>query len=221
MRTCALISISLLCAAVFGQQMFWNLNQDTAVPASAFDVGFDFRQTAGYLPSGDPVCCTYVVNTTSYGTSRPVNGSSATFGWEILGGGDSRDRSLAYDPRLAGVAGIADDGSTQAVFRLDLPSPGTYKVYLGSADMICNDQRLYLQVQDGTSAFITFTDLSVQGCSVADATGTIYSAANWVTSQQAVTHTFSSTILRVVLGPTTFVTSAYGSNICHLRVVKQ
>jgi hypothetical protein len=193
--------------------------------AQGFDVGFDFRSTSGYVT--DAACCTYVLGNgggtvTTYPTTRTVNGTSVTFGWETYDiNMDARDRSATYDARAAGIQFVANTSAQQQTFRVDLPSSGSYKIQLLVGDPGgTNAQRNYLYVYDNAS--LVFTLNGTAPCSTdtshfADVNCSALSpSANLGTLASSSALSFASTILRVKIGTTG--TDSNSSTIVHLRI---
>lgn len=214
------LSLLLLFCLLSPQSILKPIFQAPPASGGSFDVGFDFRATQIFVT--DPSCCTYEISTTvDYPTTRTVNGSSVTFGWEsITGSGtfSTRDRSSGNDPRIAGVTQVTNDGTSTATFRVDLPNTGAYKIGLGFGDAT-SAQNTTLAVEDTSSAFITLSAVATTGTQYVDAAGNVWtSSATWVSSNVTVAHTFSSTILRLKLGP---LSSTRSSVISHLRITKQ
>ena len=196
--------------------------QKPSTTAPAFDVAFDFRATQAYV--SDPAYATHqLVNSSGvpaemYPTTRTVNGSAVTFGWESgttnLGAG--RDRSSSADARLAGINQVGAAKSGNAVWRLDLPAAGTSDLDLAVGDA-GNAQVQNVEIQDGTTAVISIANVATTAGAFIDASGTLRSsAANWVAAHAPRRITFSSTIVRVVLKPP----SASSSTIAHVRVTR-
>ncbi|MGH9522707.1 MAG: hypothetical protein ACRD3E_09270 [Terriglobales bacterium] len=214
---------AVLCISVVGQM--WPNPGPGQIPRAAtvvFDAGFDFRATSTYVT--DPAFATYqVVNSggvpaETYPTTRTVNGAAATFGWEsgTTNLGPGRDRSSSVDARLAGVNQVAAAKPGNAVWRLELPAAGAYDVDLAVGDAT-SSQVENVEIQDGTAAVISFTNVSVSAGAFLDASGVVRStAANWVANHATRRITFLTTTLRVVLKPPT----ASSSTIAHLRVTR-
>lgn len=160
--------------------------------------GFNFRATSGFVVDGTNE--TYVLQNTAYPTTTVINGESVTYGWES-GTVSSADRSTAAGdaPELSGVNFDAP-GNGNAVFRIDLPATGAYTVRVGAGDAGgTNDVNFILE--DGTTAFVTSTDKgSTAADSFYDAALNLWTSGTaWHSSNVAVSHTFTSTILRFVL----------------------
>jgi hypothetical protein len=178
----------------------------------SFDAQINFRSTAGYVTDGEgQTYCT----ANGYPTVR----AGLTFGWES---GDSasyrRDRSTAYDVRLAGINHRPNTG-TQHVFRLDLPSPGKYAVGLAIGDATYLQEYQYLQVLDDSTPRITIDEPSGTGIAhFLDAAGNDHVAADWPDSHGVVAVEFGSAILRLVLGSPSSQDGS--STLAHLRVVQ-
>jgi hypothetical protein len=182
--------------------------------AATWDVGFNFRATAGYVSDPSPTTAA-IMGATPYPTTRTVNGQTVTFGWETLGTGYlARDRSATVDARLAGINCQLNNGST-STFRVDLPAAGNYTVSLALGDAVGgNPQNNYATVVDGSAAVISINALT-SSSTFADATGALLGIAPWLSGAQSVQRSFSSTILRMQLGGRS---DAVFSCAVHLRV---
>lgn len=163
--------------------------------APAFNAGFDFRATAGYVTDVAPN--TYVLASDTYPTSR----GGFTFGWESTTGLDSRDRSTGVDSRLAGINFKPNSDTVTDTFRVDLPLAGTYNIRLALGDGTTSAQTNYVVVKDTSTALITFAPIATGG-NFADAAGNLWSPANWPANNVAVSEAFATTILRIVIGGT-------------------
>jgi hypothetical protein len=178
-----------------------------------WDVGFDFRATQTFVV--DPSYATFITTGTNvYPTTRTVNGQQITFGWEsqsvsIL----SRDRGTWADPRLAGINCQPNDGNT-SVFRVDLPSAGTYAIGLATGDGVGNNpMNNHLSIASGSTSVLSL--LVDSGNDFGDASGQRWSAGAWPASNVEVQRTFAGTILRMTLGG---VTDSNLTCMAHLRV---
>jgi len=166
----------------------------TVTAASAWQQGFDFRDTANYVtdPSGD----TYVLPTTVYPTQR----NGVTFGWEktsLVGG---RDRTRNVDPRLAGI-NFASNGAP-ATFDVDLPSPGTYNLSLALGDAGYQQCWVQCQVQffDGSTLLATVSGGTIALGYFYDAQGNKWSSSAWATSNVPQLVTLQGTRLTMSVG---------------------
>lgn len=98
----------------------------------AFDFGFNFRQTAGFVT--DPAYAAPVLGEASPTTYTNGNGLSINAGWSVSLGATTINAAAANDPRIAGVNYHANDAAGPH-FDVDLssgsaPGSGTYKVDL-------------------------------------------------------------------------------------------
>ena len=132
-------------------------------------VGFNFRQTLGYVTDG--AGDTFVSNSEIY---------SATpgYGWNASPSG-SRNRSTANGPRLAG---IVYTGGNQN-FRYDLPNgPGLYRIKAGFFDPGGSANPTDWDFRDGVTKFAEVRGIVSDGGAGVDgkdATGTNLSYADW------------------------------------------
>ena len=166
----------------------------TVTAASAWQQGFDFRNTAKFVT--DPPGSTYVLPTTAY----PTVVGGVTFGWvktALLGG---RDRSTSVDPRLAGM-NYANNGSP-ATFDVDLPSPGTYSIALALGDAGYQQCWVQCQIQffDGSTLLATVSGGTIPLGYFYDAQGDKWSAAAWPSSNLPQLITLSGTRLTMIVG---------------------
>jgi hypothetical protein len=113
----------------------------------AFDIGFDFRSTAGYVT--DPSYGDFVGPTDSYPTTYTnVDGFSINAGWETLPT-SGVDISASNDPRIAGAhrasAGTGDDYFTVDLSSGSAPGAGDYTVdiALGGDNGVVASLKLY------------------------------------------------------------------------------
>lgn len=166
--------------------------------------GIPFRSTQAYV-------------TDVAGDDPEYNGTAAyprtTAQGNVVGWETAVPSPYYYENYLANnVSSLAGDQvtygqSSTRTYRFDLPATGSYSIQLAYGGGIATNNNIYLQ--DGTSTFATPSNVSgsFSSNSYADATGTVYTGANltaaqnaWVAGQTAITHTFTTTILRVVIG---------------------
>lgn len=171
--------------------------------------GFDFRDTEPFVTSVAPN--TYVIN----GDTYPVTRNGVTFGDEVGGAAQPRDRNAGINPSLAGCWFV--DPPSLVTFRVDLIDPGEYIINGAFGDAsesrtnaivrVYDDLTLLFSI-DHTSGFTTSENLW------RDATDNLRSDTTWPGSNASRTETFATTTLRVVLGDGV---SRFGF-IAHLRV---
>lgn len=178
--------------------------------------GFNFRATSGYVTDGANE--TYVLGSaTAYPTTRTVNGESVTFGWETAPTGTAKDRSTAaqYAPELSGVnqePGLAGP----PVFRVDLPTAGTYSINVGAGDASFANYANF-QVVDNATTLITGGPTSISAGTFMDATGVVRtSGTDWHANNAASSQTFASTICRLQMPYT--ATGAQSSVIAYFAL---
>jgi hypothetical protein len=187
----------------------------TTVAAGWTDIGFNFRNSSGYVTDGTYE--TYVLP----GTTYPTTAKSATFGF-VSANASGADTNSAYDRRIAG-SGRTLNG-TQKTFQIDLPSAGTYKIWLALGDPAASRVYQYLQVLDTSTAVLTLDYTSgSNGTSTGqwyDASGTLRTSTTaWVNNNASATVTFSTTTAYVKLGMASGG-SGYTA-ISHFRMQKQ
>jgi hypothetical protein len=183
------------------------------VASAQWAKGFDFRNTSAYVT--DPTNSTYVLaGSTLYPTTR----NGVTFGWDSSTSLTSVNRSTSVDARLAGINYIVNNVAAVRTFTVTLPAPGQYSIQLALGDEN-SGQHIYCTVQDSSTVLLTFNNVVVAGGSFVDATGTTYTAATWPTSETAVTKTFATATLNVVIGDIAG-TGINSSTIAHLFVTQ-
>jgi hypothetical protein len=183
----------------------------------AFPQGINFRQTSGYVTDGADENAE-IGTSVNYPRTTPQGN---TVGFEsITGSLAARDRSTSPDPRIAGLAFISAGG--EFTYRIDLPAPGTYRIWGGARETIGSALRdTRLDISDNATLLTTAWDrANLVTPETVDATNTIHAnGADWVTAYPTsyIDLTFSSTIARFrVRAPTGGADNrAY---ICHLRI---
>lgn len=164
----------------------------------AFDMGFNFRNTSGFVT--DPSYCVLVNSEVYPHTYTTVDGYSINAGWP--GTGLSQDSASGNDPRIAGVNYTTPNN--ERVFRIDLdsgsaPGAGTYTVDL-AAGQVGFSHNNYFDVRDSASVLIQSAGSSTVAGQYLDATLTPVSATTSWTGTTA-SKTFETTICYLVLNP--------------------
>ncbi len=179
--------------------------------AIATPFGVNFRATLAFVTdgsgenfeAGDP------------GDLANYNGTRG-FGYTVAGF-NPRDRDAGLDRRLAGThwTGL----NTQAIYRVDLPAPGTYTIRVACGDA-AGASYVFLELfDDATSKGVLCTDLTSAAATWKDATNVERaSAAAWVSGNVAITATFASTILLLHLGNGLAGGAGIGGSISHLFI---
>jgi hypothetical protein len=192
--------------------------------AQVISAGFDFRSTSGFVTDAS-------TNSPELGSTYPhtytnAAGTSLVAGWNNGGvncenGVVLANRNAGTDPRLAGLAtpmnGNAGDGSHhnfQCRFRVDLPVTGNWAIRLAAGDFSFATNN-YVQFADNGVVFATYAAVAPGANQFMDATGVVYSNANWLTMNSSLSHVFTSTLFEVIMGPNVFGPSGF-STIAHL-----
>ena len=173
-----------------------------------FDLGIDFRQTAGYVT--DPANATY-----DLGAAYPVIQNGATFGWTSPNQTSAaRNRNTSVDARLAGVNQVYTSNQTGR-WRLDLPTPGTYIIRVAIGDQGFAHPYQSIRIYDGTTLLTTVTAPNGTGLNqYLDASGVVRTSdTDWAQNEVGIPLTFATTNLNVTIGDTT-----HASTIAHFRV---
>lgn len=180
----------------------------TVAAAPAFTALLNFRDTAGYVTDGTGQ--TYVLETDVYPTTR----NGLTFGWTSpVSGSTGADRNAAADPRLAGINYDSNQFTSPSLFRLDLPSAGTYAVDGALGDDFGQSNLTYV-VKDNATDKINLGPFSLAGGHYSDFHGTDFaSRAAWIAGHSPVSVAFASTAL-------IFSMQGQSAVIAHLSVTK-
>jgi hypothetical protein len=178
--------------------------------------GFNFRGTSGFVT--DAADTTYVIG--DGGTDNyPQTRNGITFGWvSPVGSLAKGDRSAVADPRLAGVNAVGNGVGAVYAFRVDLPVAGAWQLNAAFGDLN-NGQTAIVTIKDGTTAFATINAVDTALGSFADVNGTVWTAANWVTSNTSLLRFFGGTTLFIEIGD---ITGVHGNDTCinHLFLTK-
>lgn len=176
-------------------------------------VGINIRATAGYVTDGTNE--DYSLGGTA---SRSLNGFSWLWDQSMTGASRDRSSSAPYSPNLAGVVFRSNTSSTPPwpQLRITLPATGQYQIRIAAGDAT-NAQNQYFRLIESTTTFATVTNASTPAGSFADATGAVYTGANWSSSNTAVTRTFTSTDFRIEIGDPTG-SGANSSTLAHVFV---
>lgn len=166
----------------------------------------NFRDSLGYVTDGtDEAFCR--------GSNGTYSGLVTTFSTDLSG--NARDRNSGNDRRLAGI--VFSPSGTVTTITVTLPDgTGDYEfgIALGDGTTYWTDARI--ELLDDTTSFATIGGDTGGGTNTNnqffDATDTLYSAANWPTSQALITRTMTTTSLVLKLGHA----SATISPIAHL-----
>lgn len=176
----------------------------------AISFGANFRATLAYVT--DPAGTAFCDITDLYPTT---NGE--TFGWVSSGPSQERDRSTSVNARLAGVEYTANSGSAQKTWRLDLDAANSKDITLALGDQGSAQTNLYCRFYDDTTTIATVNPGNTSAGQFYDANGTLRTtAANWVSNNTTLNHTFSSTIFKFVIGQPT--SSTGNTSIAHVAV---
>jgi hypothetical protein len=180
----------------------------------AFDMGFGFRSTAGYVT--DPA---YQVAAPYYAyphTFTNDNGDSLNAGWTEFC--STLDVSQAVDPRLAGFA----YHSGPRTFQIDLasgsnPGAGTYTVDLAVGSAVSAQTIDAFAVKDNTTSVISLSGSLASG-HFFDATGTDRAPGtdSWDLVRATVSQAFASTTVKLVGG-----TGVNYFTLAHFRLTPQ
>lgn len=158
----------------------------------AWDAGFNFRGTSGYATDG---ANTYPVLAEAYSHTYAAG---VVAGWSTAPSG-ALDRNSGLDNRLRGINWT----SSLAVFRVDLPAAGDYKIWLamGDGDVAGNQTGVSVVVKDNTTTKFTIGSHSTTAQNFYNANDVNRTAADWVTNYASDyrTVTFASTTLNLEL----------------------
>ena len=154
----------------------------------AFPQGVDFRFTLAYVTDPANYAWDNYTGAANYPTTT-AQGNNV--GWTSVSGVYSvRNYTTGNDPRLAGCA--LDQVAT---YQIDLPSPGSYTVFLACGDALYSRSNQKIELFDDTASLgVLFTGASTGAVNnFLDATGVARTAANWPTLNVGVTNVYAST----------------------------
>lgn len=174
----------------------------------SFDIGINFRATAGYVTDGPNE--TYCL-AEAYPVTRLVGGLMVTFGWEDSISGNTRDRdNTTADRRLAGINFSTVAGTR---FRIDLPASGAVSIHCAAGDGYGGGGPADWQFKDGTTLLGSLTQVP-NGVQFTDATNVLRDRSVWPTDEAPLSVTFAGTVFRLA------ATDASVNRVAHLRVVQ-
>lgn len=177
-----------------------------------FDGGLNARATSGFAVDGANETY-FICQSDTYDTNRggfdfgvvdPYTGTQY----------QQRDRDAGLDRRLAGVMWNSD--SVTHDVRFNVPATGSYTIHLAMGDP-SSTQTLQIDVRDGNGSLFTIGATVVLSGRTMDATGTVYTDANWPASETGVLITLSTpyVLLRLAAGNVTVQ-----SMLQHVRLVQ-
>lgn len=169
----------------------------------SFLAGFDFRGSAG--GASDPANCTYVLGGVAgiSGDYYPTFRDGFTFGIDS-GTFASSDRTGATDPRLDGINYNSTPGG---IFRVDLPNPGTYRIYcaFGDAEGGLNSPDQTVNIFDNAAGLLAIGPMNMAflGSGVwYDAHGNPYNESQWAAAslyggEASISLQFATTVFKM------------------------
>lgn len=162
--------------------------------------GFNFRSSLAFVTDGSNE--QMVSNSAGdglYPTTDTIGGESVTYGWDVAT--TIRNRDAGIDQRLAGLHFWGSAGDTEAVFRIDLPATGSYKIRLAVGDASFDQNNHWVDVRDNGSVLFNVGGGTVDTVTAhfLDANGTDHTAAAWPGSNTQRSITMSSTVLQVAI----------------------
>lgn len=181
-----------------GSVGYMNAMQVVFLPAefsATWVKGFNFRTTSGYVT--DEVDQTYVLGPTIPGDSEayPTTRNGVTFGWTTQPNG-AADRSAANIPELAGTAYVT---GADAVFRVDLPNSGTYKLRLAMGDETSSQPDSGVTILDNVTPVLTLAGQAVVATQWVDATNVSRDDVDWLANEGRVSGAFAGSVLNMRL----------------------
>jgi len=188
------------------------------------DFALDFRNTSIYVT--DPSYAAFASTESYPHTYTNGNGDSVVGGWDLNPGNiGTLNRNSGNDARLAGIAynqfgNNSGGGNNPARFRLDLPSTGVWLIILAAGDGANIEEQYIILLENGV-AFATYAAVATANNSFMDANGSVFTEANWLTSNVALSRTFSSAVFQVEVGPPNPTGSELRfTSLAHLRITK-
>jgi len=181
--------------------------------------GFNFRATLGFVTDNAANPYEVAELSAAYSATRnTINGDVVGYGWTGTLASAS-DRVNTVDRRLAGI-NYSNNSSGEKLWRLDLPSAGTYtiRLALGSAN---GAGTIFARIYDGaTPTFTIASNVSTLADQFIDATSVIRTSdTDWVTNNASQNFTFSSSYLQLGIGDPSTI-SGGSSWLAHLDIVQ-
>ena len=186
----------------------------TVTALQVYDCGFNFRGTMSYVT--DEAYAVAVLGEITQQNKLNGNGIACPYFWVTSAHLGEANRSTSVDARLAGINRVNRLNTTDE-FDITLPAAGSYSIGLAFGDDGGNwgGAGTGVAFNDGSNSLFSVV-LSGSGTagSFYDATGVLYTAAQWPSSNQEQSVVMSGTTLRVLLtsGP------SYLAPIAHIRV---
>ena len=184
----------------------------------AFDMGFNFRSTAGFVT--DPSYAVPVLVETYPHTYTNGDGKSLNGGW-VSALAFAQDESTSPDVRLAGINYVFVSTGAD-MFRVDLssgsaPGAGNYTVDI-AAGQWSQGRTLEYELRDSATPVITGVEKTTAANEFVDATQTIRSpgTSSWDLVRVTADVTFSTTTVNLAL----IITSVF-SMVAHFRLTLQ
>lgn len=151
--------------------------------------GFNIRDNDTFVTDGPD-------ETYSVGEPYPVTRNGVTFGWSTDVTASCFDRNAGADRRLAGCY---LDSNGIIYFRVDLPSPGVYRVGLASGDFDNPLPGSIVRIGDSAQIVATVSGSPVAG-EFLDALSRKFASTQWPLSQAGTRIVFSTTQARFYVG---------------------
>lgn len=164
-------------------------------------VAFNFRQNVGYVTDGTGE------NWSDESASYPTTYGAFSAGWETSPDG-ARDRNASIDRRIAGM--VFGTG----VWRIALAA-GDYEVQIGCADATFSGTRSKWQIKDDSTVVLSMAETLITDVNASDASGDVYSHANWPGSQSTEVVTIASGIFRLEI----LAVSSNTPRLSHVSIV--
>ncbi len=186
----------------------------TVTALQVYDCGFNFRGTTSYVT--DEAYAVAVLGEITQQNKLNGNGIACPYFWVTSAHLGEANRSTSVDARLAGINRVNSLNTTDE-FDVTLPAAGSYSIGLAFGDDTgaWGGAGTGVAFQDGLSSlFSVVLSGSATAGTFYDATGVLYTAAQWPSSNQEQSVVMSGTTLRVLLtsGP------SYLAPIAHIRV---
>ena len=162
--------------------------------------GFSFALavTSEILPADFVSICPDGSQAVAYPESFTFSGATVDAGFSQISG-ESRERGLP-DNQFSGLIQRFNIGDV-AVFRIDLPSTGTYDIQFAAGDQQYGGSS-HIRVYDDTTEIINISNGFTSAGDFIDATGATHAQADFDANATAVQHTFTSTTMLVEIGST-------------------
>lgn len=164
----------------------------------AFPQGIYFRSTDN---QSDPTNYDAEVSVAENYPRVSAQGNNVGYEDNFFGGVGKVDRDVGSVVELKGFHQVSNSGGGSAIYRIDLPAPGTYNIRLALGEETSSQGPNRVRLLDNATQFAEIDASTSAAAKFIDATGIERtSQADWLSNNAPLQRVFASTIFRVKLG---------------------